>query len=150
MVRERFLLIIVCASICTGSVFAAAQQSAGSGVRAKILALEAAWNKAANEADVQAMQTLLDSTMVQVDSDGVLKDKSHLISDLKAASHASFVNQSVDVHVYGDTAVAFGVFSEKGVVEGKPYQRRCRFIATWVFRNGAWVCAGRQANLLPE
>jgi hypothetical protein len=96
------------------------------------------------------MQILLDSTMVNIGPDGKLRDKSQLMADLKAASAhvAKIVNESVNAQVFGDTAVATGVFNEKGIIKGMPYQHRCAFIATWVNRNGAWVCVSRQSTLI--
>jgi ketosteroid isomerase-like protein len=49
------------------------------------------------------------------------------------------------VHVFGDVAIATGVFHEKGVENGKAYVRRNRFVDTWVNRNGAWVCVAASA-----
>jgi ketosteroid isomerase-like protein len=52
------------------------------------------------------------------------------------------------VHVFGDVAIATGVFREKGVENGKPYVRRNRFVDTWVSSNGSWVCVAASATPL--
>lgn len=152
--RGRALTIAGIALIfaCAVPLLVSAQEVGGSGARSKILSSEAAWNKAENAGDSTAMQALLDPTMVDIDHDGVLRDKSRLIADMKAATpHAAkIVNESVDVHVFGDTAVAIGVFNETGIAGGKPYKRRCGFIATWMYRNGSWMCVGRQSTLIQK
>jgi ketosteroid isomerase-like protein len=148
------VLIFVCAAplVCAVPLLALEQEAAGTGARSRILVLEAVWNKAENGADSSAIQALLDPTMVDIDHNGVLRVKSQLIADMKAASApaAKIVNESIDVHVFGDIAVATGVYDETGVAGGKPYKRRCGFIATWTYRNGSWVCVGRQATIIQK
>jgi ketosteroid isomerase-like protein len=53
------------------------------------------------------------------------------------------------VEIYGDTAVAVGVFRIKGVEKGKAYVRRERTIDTWVKINGTWKCVAAVAMLIP-
>jgi hypothetical protein len=141
---------VILVLVCAGSLLASAQDAAGSRVRAKILTLEAVWIQAEEHGDAKDMQTLLDPTMVDISEGGTLRDKSQVIADASAApAHATrIVSESVEANVYGDTAVATGVYREMGVVGGKPYQHRSRFIATWVYRNGAWVCVNRQSTLI--
>jgi ketosteroid isomerase-like protein len=49
------------------------------------------------------------------------------------------------VHVFGDVAIATGVFREKGMENGKAFVRRNRFVDTWVNRNDSWVCVAASA-----
>jgi ketosteroid isomerase-like protein len=53
--------------------------------------------------------------------------------------------ESISVHVFGDVAIATGVFREKGMENGKPFVRRNRFVDTWVNRNDSWVCVAASA-----
>jgi len=50
--------------------------------------------------------------------------------------------------VYGNSAVVTGVYREKGVKNGRPYQRRGRFTDTWVYQSGSWVCVASQSTLI--
>ena len=50
------------------------------------------------------------------------------------------------VHVFGNTAISTGVFRAKGVEKGKSYVRRERFVDTWIFKNGKWVCVATNAT----
>jgi ketosteroid isomerase-like protein len=53
--------------------------------------------------------------------------------------------ESMSVRVFGNTAVATGVFRAKGVEGGKSYVRRERFVDTWIFKEGKWVCVATNA-----
>ena len=116
----------------------------------KILALESAWNQAEEHKDIKALDALLDSTLVYIDYDGSIMDKAQFIVSVKApALHPEqIVNESMTAHVYGDKAVVTGIYREKGVKGGKPYQRRGRFTDTWIYQNGTWVCVASQSTLM--
>ena len=52
----------------------------------------------------------------------------------------------MSVRVFGNTAIATGVFRATGVEGGKAYSRRERFIDTWVLKDGQWRCVGTNAT----
>jgi len=39
-----------------------------------------------------------------------------------------------------------GLYISKGVENGKPYVRLGRFVDTWAFRDGTWLCVVSQAT----
>lgn len=136
-------------------LFGAAPRPAAQVVQAdaeqtKILALENAWNRAEEHKDVNALQNLLDPTLVYIDYDGSIMNKAQFIASVQApALHPEqIVNESMSAHVYGDTAVVTGVYHEKGEKSGKPYLRRGRFTDTWVYHGGLWVCVASQSTLI--
>jgi ketosteroid isomerase-like protein len=116
----------------------------------KILALENAWNQAEEHRDVKALDSLLDSSLVYVDYDGLMMDTSQFIASIKAPSlhPEQIVNESMTAHVYGDSAVVTGIYHEKGERNGKPYLRRGRFTDTGVYHGGTWVCVASQSMLI--
>jgi ketosteroid isomerase-like protein len=118
--------------------------------QSKILALENAWNQAEEHKDTKALESLLDASLVYVDYDGSMMNKTQFIASVKApALHPEqIVNESMTAHVYGDSAVVTGVYREKGVSNGKAYLRRGRFTDTWVYQRGAWVCVASQSTLM--
>jgi ketosteroid isomerase-like protein len=63
-----------------------------------------------------------------------------------AAQEQQVSPESLNVHLFGTTAIATGVMRVKGVEGGKPYTRRERFVDTWVYKSGAWVCVGTDAT----
>ena len=135
-----------------GVLPAAAGQAPGQvdAERTKILALENAWNQAEEHKDVKALEELLDASLVYVDYDGSMMDKTQFIASIKApALHPEqIVNESMTAHVYGENAVVTGVYREKGEKNGKPYSRRGRFTDTWVYLKGTWVCVASQSTLI--
>lgn len=116
----------------------------------RILALENAWNQAEEHKDVNALDSLLDPTLVYVDYDGSMMGKAQFMASIKLPSlhPEQIVNESMTAHVYGDSAVVTGIYREKGQKNGKPYLRRGRFTDTWVFHQGNWVCVASQSTLI--
>ena len=51
---------------------------------AKILALENAWNQAEENKDTKALETLLDSSLVYIDYDGTIMDKTQLSTSVRS------------------------------------------------------------------
>src|SRR6516165_3942469 len=100
-----------------------AQQTGGSTEKA-IMALEDQWLK--------AQQT----------------NKPQAFADAKASKYVSAENQNVQVTVFGDTAIATGLWVGKGTDEkGKPFDLRDRWTDTWVrMPNGKWQCAATQST----
>lgn len=116
----------------------------------RILALENAWNQAEEHKDVNALESLLDASLVYIDYDGSMMNKAQFIASVKEPSlhPEQIVNESMTAQVYGDSAVVTGVYREKGEKSGKPYLRRGRFTDTWVYTRGTWVCVASQSTLI--
>ncbi len=134
----------------TASALAAQTAASNDAEQTKILALENAWNRAEENKDTKALETLLDSTLVYIDYDGTMMDKAEFITSVKepALHPEQIVNESMTAHVYRDSAVVTGVYREKGLNHGKPYLRRGRFTDTWVYRDNSWVCVASQSTLI--
>jgi ketosteroid isomerase-like protein len=137
-----FLIVLACAS----TLFA--QSDAEEAAKAKVIALEKAWNQAYKMADTKALGTLLDDSLVLIEDDGSLKTKAQFLASVKApdANEEQVAPESMTVHVHGQTAIAVGVFAAKGSHGGKPYVRRERFVDTWILKNGNWVCVATNAT----
>jgi ketosteroid isomerase-like protein len=136
--------------VCTMGLVVRAQDDSESAVRSKIIALEKAWNQAYKAGDVRALDSILDNEIVLINDDGSLQTKAEFLGSIKATSNNSQEQQvspeSMSVHVFGTIAVATGVFRAKGVEGGKKYLRRERFVDTWIFKNGKWVCVASNAT----
>jgi ketosteroid isomerase-like protein len=141
-----FLMIVV----STTAVFVGAQDTSDSAVRSKIIALEKAWNQAYKAGDTRALDSILDNEIVLINDDGSVQSKVEFLAGVKATNNNSQEQQvspeSMSVHVFGNTAVATGVFRAKGVEGGKSYVRRERFVDTWIYKNGNWVCVATNAT----
>lgn len=132
--------------LSTLTISALAQDSVS--VESKIVAIEKAWNQAYKLRDKKALGEILHDSIVLVNDDGSLQSKSVFLASVDAAKPSDQQQaepESISVHVFGDVAIATGIFREKGVENGKPYLRRNRFVDTWVNHNGSWVCVAASA-----
>jgi ketosteroid isomerase-like protein len=116
----------------------------------RVLALETAWNRAEQTKDAAALDQLLSPQLVYVDYDGSITTKAEFLATVKSEGLApeQITNEQQTAHVFGDCAVVTGIYREKGVNKGKPYNRRGRFTDTWVKTNGAWQCVASQSTLI--
>jgi ketosteroid isomerase-like protein len=142
--RLRFLAVLV--SMATVLVWA--QGDADPGVQSKIIALEKVWNQAYKLGDVRALDSLLDDRVVLINDDGTVQTKAEFLAGIKPSKsqEQQVAPESMSVQVFGSTAVATGVFRAKGIEGGKPYLRRERFVDTWVYQGGGWVCIATDAT----
>lgn len=127
--------------------------SHGQGISAdegRILALETAWNRAEQNKDVAALDQLLSPELVYIDYDGSIATKREFLANIKSEGLVPerITNEQQTAHVFGDCAVVTGIYREKGVNKGKPYNRRGRFTDTWVKLNDTWQCVASQSTLI--
>jgi len=140
------LLMLLCV------IPASAQSEADAATKSKIVALEKLWNQAYKSGDTKALDTILDDAIVLVNDDGSAQTKTDFLASVKTSSAQSSAQQqqvapeSLDVHVYGNVAIATGVMRVKGTENGKSYTRRERFVDTWVKKGASWVCVGTDAT----
>ncbi len=134
--------------VCSGALIAAAQDGADAGAVTKVLALEHAWNQAEERKDTKAMDALFDNALVYVDYDGTFRTKAEFLARVKssASQPQQEITESMTAHMFGSTVVVTGVYVAKGVEKGKPYVRRGRFVDTWAFKDGSWLCVASQAT----
>ena len=137
--------LLVC--LCAASIPMLAQDDAES--QSKIIALENAWNRAYKSGDAKALDSLLDDSVVLINDDGSVQTKADFLGSLKRVSSSQdqqVAPESITVHLHGpQLAIATGVFDAKGGEAGKRYVRRERFVDTWVYKNGKWVCVATNA-----
>lgn len=129
-----------------------AQSASDSATKSKIAALEGAWNQAYKSGDRKALDSLLDDAIVLVNDDGSVMTKPEFLATVKSpgkqasSQEQQVVPESMSVHVFGNTAIATGVFRAKGVEGGKSYVRRERFVDTWINKGERWICVGTNAT----
>jgi ketosteroid isomerase-like protein len=126
---------------------AVAQQDKNS-IQSKIIALEKAWNQAFKFRDKKALAEILDDSMILANDDGSLQSRSFFMAGVDAAPPTEYQQadpESMSVRVFGDVAIATGIFLTRGVEKGRPYVKRIRFVDTWVSRGDSWVCIAASA-----
>ena len=118
----------------------------------RILQLRNAWNSAEQQKNTKALQDLLADSLVYTDSDGTCMNKSEYLTSVAnpAVRIDQIVSESITVHSYGESAVATGMYREKGSANSKSYSRRVRFTDVWVNQNGVWQCVASQSTLVPR
>jgi ketosteroid isomerase-like protein len=115
----------------------------------RIHALELAWNHALEGKDSKALDMLLGNSMVSVDIDGSVMNKSEFLASIKAPDYqpSQAVIEQSNVQMYGD-AVVVGVFRVEGMEKGGAYVHRERFVDTWIKTNGTWQCVATTGTLI--
>ncbi|MHB8214881.1 MAG: nuclear transport factor 2 family protein [Candidatus Sulfotelmatobacter sp.] len=125
-------------------------QSALDSEKARIVALENAWNEAEKNKDGKAIDGLLAPSFSYTDSDGSFMNKQQYLASITEAGYRpdQIVNDSMEVHPYEHAAVVTGTYREKGAEKGKAYSRRGRFTDMWVQEKGRWLCAASHETLI--
>jgi ketosteroid isomerase-like protein len=144
-------LVPLFAVFCACAFVVAAQQRAKPrGEEGRIIALESAWDQAEQNKDATALTNILADDLVYVDYDGSISTKQQFLADVKSAdiTGEQINNEGVTVHMYNNVAVSTGIYRDKGIEKGKPFQRRGRFTNVWLNRNGKWECIASQSTLL--
>lgn len=120
--------------------------------QSRIMSLEKAWNQAIAQKDSQAISALMADELMFVNYDGRLMNKSeYLVSMHEDDAHFNQItSDSMQVKFYGKSAVVVGTYREKGIRNGKPFLRRERFLDTWIYRNGMWVCVTSESTLIAK
>ena len=102
--------------------------------------------------DVRALDQLLSSTLAYTDYDGSFMNKSEYMKWVAAPQQKAdhLYDEGLNVQVYGEAAVATGIYRETGTNKGKAYVIRSRFTDTWIKRNDAWLCVASHSTLIPS
>jgi ketosteroid isomerase-like protein len=142
----------ICVLVSAWAAIGVGQESVKpSGEEGRIIALESAWDQAEKNKDATALAGLLADNLVYVDYDGSLRNKQQFLASIKSASVSSeqINNEGVTVRLYNNNvAVSTGIYRDKGVENGKPFQRRGRFTNVWINQNGTWQCIASQSTLI--
>lgn len=116
--------------------------------KARVLALENAWNEAEGHNDANALAVLIDPTFVYTDADGGFMNKQQFLASIRKSNPSQIVNEGMKAESYGDTILVTGTYREHGSENGKPFQHRGRFIDVWVQKDGQWFCVASHETLI--
>ena len=124
------------------------QAQTNGGTEKAVTALEQQWlqSQKANNPDLVA--PLLADKFIETGSDGKVTSKAESLANAKATKYDSVAYEDLKVTVFGDTAIATGLFTAKGTdPSGKPLDMRERFTDTWVkMPNGKWQCVASHGS----
>jgi len=143
---------ILCLLLIPFAAVSASSQDNEATIKGKIVALEQLWNQAYKAGDTKALDSILDKDIVLVNDHGSVQTKAEFLASVKespsqpSSQQQQVAPESLKVYVFGTTAIATGVMRVKGVEAGKSYTRRERFVDTWIYKGGSWVCVGTNAT----
>jgi ketosteroid isomerase-like protein len=142
------LLVVIVLS----AVVFAQEKSATSGDEIQIQQLERGWNQAEARRDVTAISSIVADSLTYIDYDGSLMNKTEYLQSITKSELEPdhLYDEGSSTRVFGNAAVATGIFRETGVAKGKPYTHRARFTDTWIKQHGAWQCVASQSTLIPN
>jgi ketosteroid isomerase-like protein len=117
------------------------------GTEKAVAALEQQWLKSQQTNNVDLLTPLLADKFINTSVDGKVTDKAETLAQYKKTKWDSAENTDVKVTVYGDAAIATGVYNGKGTRSGKPFDAHERWTDTWVkMPNGQWQCVASQGS----
>lgn len=140
------LLLGICCLISAPGADAASKDAAD--VEVIILRLEHLKFDAQQRKDTVVLNAMLDDAIMWVDPNGALFTKAAYLTGLHDSNLQlqRVFPESITVKVFDGTAIVVGIYDEKGLINGRPYHQRCRFIDTWAWKQGKWVCIGATAS----
>ena len=113
-----------------------------------VAALEQQWLQSQKTNNPDLVAPLLAEKFVNTGSDGKVTSKAESLANAKATKYDSVDYENLKVTVFGDTAIATGLFTAKGTdPSGKPLDMHERFTDTWVkMPNGKWQCVASHGS----
>lgn len=111
--------------------------------KAAIIKMEQEWPVAFVKKDTAKMLSMGTPDCWFTTPNGQIISLKDFVANVKSGAYSvqSMHIDDLKVHVYGDTAVVFGLETEKSKYKGKSVSGQYRFVDTWLKRNGQWLCA---------
>ena len=147
---KRLLAVVALVAVMVpglASAQAAQAKPAAQTAEQAVTALEHAWLTAFTTSDVAWYEKNMAAGIVSTNDKGVLRDKATMLALLKSEPFKGTATAAdVKVIVYGDTAVAIGTETDKGMQNGKDASGTYRWTDTWVKINGQWQWVASQST----
>jgi ketosteroid isomerase-like protein len=146
---RRLVFAMLAAAVFSSAPLAQDKSTGGDEIQIK--QLERAWNQAEAKQEVKEVSALLADTLAYTDYDGSFMNKQEYMKWVAAPQQKAdhLYDEGLTVQVYGDAAVATGIYRETGTNKGKPYTIRSRYTDTWIKRGGVWLCVASHSTLIP-
>ena len=138
-------------SLClmVGLVVSIALQGQAETTEKAVVALEQQWLQAQKTNNPDLLAPLLADKFINTSTEGEVSDKAGTLATYKKVKWDNAEIEDVKVTVFGDTAIATGLFVGKGTEAGKPLDIRERWTDTWVkMPGGKWQCVASQGSLV--
>jgi uncharacterized protein (TIGR02246 family) len=124
------------------------QAQTTSGTEKAVAALEEQWAQAQNTNSPDLLAPLLADKFVTTSFDGKVTGKAETLAEVKSFVKNSAANSEVKVIVYGDTAIATGIWKAKMKdPSGKIIDLNIQWTDTWVkMASGQWQCVASHGS----
>lgn len=133
----RFLLGLL---LLTGTSWVQAQPGDEPSEKA-VAALESQWLESQKTNNPDLVAPLLADKFVTTSAEGKLQSKGQMLAATRLRKYSSVEYTDVHVTVFGNTAIATGVYKGRGTDGGKPFDETERWTDTWVkMPGGKWLC----------
>jgi ketosteroid isomerase-like protein len=110
--------------------------------------LEEKWAAASSKNDAAAVGSILAESVTMTGADGTLRNRAGFLAAMKDRNYKSAVGEDIEVSVYGDAAVAVGIWRAKGTEKGKSFDEVERFTDTFVKTGGQWKCVASHSSTM--
>jgi hypothetical protein len=141
--------VILCSVVLVSLLVATSlrAQKAG-GAEQAVAALEGQWLQAQKDSNPDLLAPLLADKFVNTSSDGVVTLKTETLGLVKSSKYTIAEYTDVKVVVFGNTAIATGIFKGKGTdASGRPVVINERWTDTWVkLDKEKWQCVASHAS----
>jgi len=115
-----------------------------------VLELESRIAKATVDRDFESLERVLAGDMLYIGPDGRRALKQEYLRQLeKHRIYSQYVNEDVDVHLYGDIAVVDNVHKVSGVFDGTQASASILSTKVWVYRAQQWQIVHWQSTFAP-
>jgi ketosteroid isomerase-like protein len=145
--NRKLLWCLLGLALLLGTAASLAQSN--SATEKAVAALEQQWLQAQKASNPDVVAPLLADKIVSTSEEGKVTGKAEILADLKSQKWTSAEYADVRVNVFGDTAIATGIFKGKGAdASGKALDENVRWTDTWVkMPNGKWQCVASHVSL---
>ncbi len=113
--------------------------------QARIASLEHRWLAAIRSGDRGALGGILADGFIDIDTDGRTRDRAEAIAHASAPADATQEITQLNVRVFGDTAIAYGINTVHSKAQG--WTVGVAFTDVFVREHGAWRAVSAQETL---
>ena len=145
---------MICFAVCTvlAQPPAKKKQAHVSGDEVVLTQLESEWGMALVKVDFATIDRIVAPDWILTTPDGVQHTKAEIDADLKSGKikFESFKVDELNVRLYGNAAVLFGLTTEKLSIEGQDMSGQNRFTDTFIKRDGKWQCVATHVTAVAK
>ena len=133
-------MVAVALATCANTELLRAADEKSKDTEQAIKKLEGEWANALVKRDQAVIDRIVSSDWMLADAEGNLVGKAKADADLKSGAIAfeAVHNDELKVRVFGETAIAYGLVTQKIKFEGKETSGQYRFTDVFIRRDGRW------------